>query len=288
MNQSNQASQATAAGAAEPDRYAVIGNPIAHSKSPQIHAAFARQTGQDLRYEAVLAPLEGFRHVVREFAAGGGRGANVTVPFKVEAHGLASRLSLRAALAGAVNTLRFDGDEVFGDNTDGIGLVRDIDRQGADLAGKRVLVIGAGGAARGALGPLLERRPARVAVAARRAGKAAELARLFAVPIETWALADLPADSFDVVINATSASLDGAALELPAGLYARTELAYDMMSGAAPTPFMRDAAAHGARAVSDGLGMLVEQAAEAFLVWRGVLPATAPVLAQLRAQLGGA
>ena len=271
--------------AAGPDRYAVIGHPVAHSKSPRIHAAFARQTGEDLSYEALLAPLEGFRQTVAAFVRAGGRGANVTVPFKLEAHGVATQLSLRAAQAGAVNTLKFSGDEAFGDNTDGLGLVRDIDHQGVALGGARVLVIGAGGAARGVLGPLLERRPARLAVAARRKGKAIELARLFTARIDPLTLDELPAGGFDIVINATSASLDGATLALPEGLFEHTALAYDMMYGAAPTPFLVDARARGARAIADGLGMLVEQAAESFLLWRGVLPDTAPGLAALRQEM---
>ncbi len=268
-----------------PDRYAVIGNPVAHSKSPAIHAAFARQTGQALVYEALLAPLDDFAGAVRRFIAEGGRGANVTLPFKIEAHALATSLSLRAAQAGAVNALRFDHDAIHGDNTDGVGLVRDVVRQGVAIAGQRVLLLGAGGAARGVLGPLLEARPARLVVAARRAAQAAELARLFAAPIGVCALDALTDSGFDIVINATSASLGGVSLDLPEHVYRHAALAYDMMYGRAPTAFMVEAQARGAAQVSDGLGMLVEQAAESFLLWRGVAPATGEVLASLRRTL---
>ena len=271
--------------AAAPDRYAVIGNPVAHSKSPLIHAAFARQTGQSLSYEALQAPLDGFRQTVRQFVASGGRGANVTVPFKLEAHGVATELSLRAAQAGAVNTLRFDGDVVYGDNTDGIGLVRDIERLGIGVGGRRVLLLGAGGAARGVLGPLLGQRPARVSVAARRLPKAAELARLFDAPIGVYGIDDLPPGAFDIIINATSASLSGASLALPEGVFDQAQLTYDMMYGRELTAFLAMAQASGSAQVADGLGMLVEQAAESFEIWRGLLPRTAEVLSMVRAAL---
>jgi shikimate dehydrogenase len=270
------------------DRYCVFGNPVAHSKSPAIHALFAAQCAQDMTYEALLAPLEGFAASVRRFAAEGGHGANVTVPFKEEAFALCDRLSPRAARAGAVNTLSFAGGGVAGDNTDGAGLVRDIEvNLGFPLAGRRILVLGAGGAARGALAPLLACGPAELAIANRTADKAVALAAQFAdmAAVDAGNYADMAGRSFDAVINATSASLAGAALPLPEGLFASGSLAYDMMYGKGETPFLALARTQGAARRADGLGMLVEQAAEAFFVWRGVRPDTAPVLTTLRAQI---
>ena len=214
------------------DRYAVFGNPIGHSKSPAIHAAFARQTGQDLSYEALLAPLDGFAAAVREFVAAGGKGANVTVPFKEEAFRLADRLSPRAELAGAVNTLAVDGQGILGDNTDGAGLVRDLEANlGFPLAGRRILLLGAGGAARGALGPLLAAEPALLTIANRTAGKAADLALHFIEHgfVFGCGYPELAGESYDLVVNATSASLSGELPPLPAGLFAPGSLAYDMM-----------------------------------------------------------
>ena len=265
------------------DRYAVFGNPIAHSKSPLIHAEFARQTGQDMAYEAILAPLDGFPAAVRAFHAAGGRGANVTVPFKEQAFALAGRHTARAEAAGAVNTLRFEAGEVLGDNTDGVGLVADLIRNlGIDLAGKRILLLGAGGAARGVILPLLGELPADLFIANRTADRAVALARRFAAagPVRGGGFDALPGRQFDLVINATAASLAGELPPLPADVFAVGALAYDMLYGR-ETPFMSFARAHGAR-VADGLGMLVEQAAEAFLLWRGVRPDTAPVVALLR------
>jgi shikimate dehydrogenase len=272
------------------DRYAVFGNPIAHSKSPQIHAAFAAATAQDLRYDALLAPLDGFADAVAEFAAAGGRGANVTVPFKEEAFRLATQLSPRAARAGAVNTLVLTEAGILGDNTDGAGLVHDITHNlTVDLAGKRILLLGAGGAARGVIQPLLAEAPAALHIANRSADKADALAQSFAdlAPVSGGSFSDLAGLQFDVVINATSASLAGEPLPLPAGLFAPGCLAYDMMYGKGETPFLAQARLAGAARSADGLGMLAEQAAEAFLVWRGVRPATADVLATLRAALAG-
>lgn len=270
------------------DLYAVFGNPIAHSKSPAIHAAFAAQTGEALIYEARLAPLDGFAAAVAEFIAGGGKGANVTVPFKEEAFRLATQLSDRATRAGAVNTLAFRDGGVYGDNTDGAGLVRDIVHNlDYPLAGRRILLLGAGGASRGVIAPLLAEQPACLDIANRTVSKAAELAAVFADlgRIHAGCFEDFAGLSYDVVINATSASLSGEALPLPAGLFAADALAYDMMYGKGETPFLRVAREQGAGRRADGLGMLVEQAAEAFYVWRGVRPATADVLAGLRAQL---
>lgn len=278
------------------DRYAVIGNPIAHSKSPRIHALYAAQTAQALSYEALLGPIGGFADCVDAFRAEGGRGMNVTVPFKLDAYAYATRLTARAEAAGAVNTLAFTGDEVLGDNTDGAGILRDITiNQGCPVAGKRVLLLGAGGAARGTVLPLLDARPASVFIANRTAAKAADLRALaerFGQPgsnitLQAGGLAELAGQQFDVVINATSASLSDAAPDLPAGLYAPGALAYDMMYGKGDTPFMQAARAQGAARLADGLGMLVEQAAESFALWRGVRPDTAPVLAELRAALQG-
>lgn len=287
----NPASDATNANA---DRYAVIGNPIAHSKSPSIHAQFAQQTGERIVYDRVLAPADGFVAAVREFMATGGRGMNVTVPFKLEAHALADRLSPRAAAAGAVNTLRFDADGIFGDNTDGFGLVRDIEvNLGVPLAGARLLLLGAGGAARGVVLPMLTRGPRELTIVNRTAAKADALVEQFADAARdvgctlTGGGPQLIAPrAYDVIVNATAGSLDAALPECDDRAFGAGTLAYDMMYGAQPTVFMRHAQSLGARA-ADGLGMLVEQAAESFYVWRGVRPDSAPVLAALRAQLEG-
>jgi len=277
------------------DKYAVIGNPIAHSQSPRIHAMFARQTGQDMSYEALLAPHDGFAATLRSFIAAGGCGVNVTVPFKEEACRLGTRLTERARIAGAANTLQFDAEGILGDNTDGIGLLRDIRHNLDDgIAGKRVLLLGAGGAARGVILPLLLERPAQLLIANRSAPKAQALASQL-----VSAMADLPAENhnrlpepascglkelehgcFDLVINATSTGLDDTPLDLPRSVFAPGCLAYEMVYGK-HTPFM--AQAHEAKArVSDGLGMLVEQAAAAFFLWRGIQPDTSPVLKVLR------
>ena len=271
------------------DRYCVFGNPIAHSKSPQIHAAYAAQTGQQLSYDKRLAPLDGFAAAVRDFIAAGGKGANVTVPFKLEAHRLADALTVRAQAAGAVNTLVFGPDGIVGDNTDGAGLVADIlHNAGVPIAGKRVLLLGAGGAARGVVLPLLEQRPAALVIANRTVANAQALVEQFGAlagpgVLSACGFADI-AGSFDIVINGTSASLSAELPPIPPTVFAPGALALDMMYGAQPTVFLQFAASHGAVA-RDGLGMLVEQAAEAFEVWRGVRPHTAAVLQQLRASL---
>lgn len=268
------------------DQYVVIGNPIAHSKSPDIHARFAAQTGQDMSYERLLAPLDGFASCVREFIRQGGRGANVTVPFKLDAYALATTLSARAQAAGAVNTLRFDGDAILGDNTDGTGLVTDIVRNaGVAMAGRRILLLGAGGAARGVILPILEQRPEQLVIANRTAARAEELAARFAShgPVRASDFAALH-DGFDIVINATSASLADEVPPVAPSVFGAGTLAYDMMYGKEPTAFLRFAAQHGA-ATRDGLGMLVEQAAESFFVWRSVRPRTDEVFAELRGKL---
>lgn len=262
------------------DRYAVFGHPIAHSKSPLIHKAFARQTGQDMDYAAILAPLDGFAASVAAFAAAGGRGANVTVPFKEAAFALAERLSPRAERAGAVNTLTFAPDGIAGDNTDGAGLVADLVRNlHCTLAGKRILLLGAGGAARGVIQPLLDQQPAALLIANRTVGRAQALAELFGSDVVGSGFEGID-QPFDLVVNATAASLAGELPPLSPRIFTTATLAYDMMYGR-DTPFLAFARAHGA-ATADGLGMLVEQAAEAFFLWRGVRPDTAPVIARLR------
>lgn len=269
------------------DRYAVIGHPVSHSRSPEIHARFAAQTRQQLTYERLLAPLDGFIDTVQKFIQSGGCGANVTVPFKLEAHALATELTERAQAAGAVNTLKFDGDIIFGDNTDGAGLVTDIVRNaGVAVQGKRILLLGAGGAARGAILPLLFESPLSLTIANRTHAKAVQLAEQFSGRYRNIHADEFSAlrEPFDIVINATSASMTADIPPIPPSAFGSDTLAYDMMYGREPTVFMEFARRHGAT-VRDGLGMLVEQAAESFLLWRNVQPDTAAVLAQLRASL---
>ncbi len=264
------------------DKYAVVGNPVAHSKSPLIHAEFARQTGQDMVYDKLLAPLDGFVETVDAFRRTGGKGLNVTVPFKEEAFRYATMKTARAEAAGAVNTLKFENGEIIGDNTDGTGLVRDLTANlKQDLSGKRILLMGAGGAARGAIAPLLAGQPAALVLANRTLAKAQQLAELFNGEIDAVTFADLSGQCFDIVINATAASLKGELPPLPDNLFNPGALAYDMMYGT-ETPFMAWSEAHGAWAVSDGLGMLVEQAAESFYLWRGAHPNTGLVIQKLR------
>ena len=267
------------------DKYCVFGNPIGHSKSPVIHTAFARQTGQDILYTATLAPIDGFAEAVEEFIAAGGRGANITVPFKQEAFKLVTRRTPRADLAGASNTLIFEGDERIGDNTDGVGLLRDITiNLGCPITNRRILLLGAGGAARGAIGPLLEMHPQSLIIANRTVSGARSLAEHFSRlgPIAGCSYDDLAGRSFDIVINATSAGLTGTMPRLPEGIFAPGSLAYSMMYGPSDMPFRDTASNLGATMISDGLGMLVEQAAESFFVWRGVRPDCAPVMTMLR------
>jgi shikimate dehydrogenase len=272
------------------DQYCVMGNPVEHSKSPWIHARFAELMGHELRYEKRLVALDGFIDGIRVFRAEGGKGCNVTVPFKFEAAQLAARRSPRAELAQACNTLRFDAEGIFGDNTDGVGLASDIAHNaGIDIAGRDILLVGAGGGASGVLGPLIEGRPRRIVVANRTSAKAAALnerhaalAASHGTALESSAL-DV-AGMFDVVVNATATSMSGAAVPVPASVLKPGALACDMMYGPAAQGFLRWASENGA-VPRDGLGMLVEQAAEAFLVWRGVRPPSAQVLAELRATL---
>jgi len=275
------------------DRYAVIGNPIAHSKSPQIHKMFAEQTGQDISYEAILAPLGlgEFWLTVNNFFNQGGKGINVTLPFKVEAFHNADEKGLRAQHALAANTLMLKNGKIFADNTDGVGLIRDIQINcGISLSDKRVLLIGAGGAAQGVLHPLLEQYPSLLHIANRTKEKAAvfittlELAKIIGnIQVQAKAFPELDDQKYDIIINATSAGLTGSELSLSSTIFAPGALAYDMMYGR-ETPFMDFARASGVAVVSDGLGMLVEQAAESFFIWRGVRPDTAPVIAALRNQ----
>lgn len=268
------------------DRYAVIGNPVGHSKSPLIHAKFAGQTGEDIEYGSILAPTHRFAAVVAAFGEAGGKGANVTLPFKEEAFAISNKLSERARAARAVNTLLFSKSGITGDNTDGCGLTRDLKlNQAFEIRGRRVLLLGAGGAARGVLLPLFEEHPARLVIANRNVEKARGLVNLLpgrraeAAAISSYD--GLNGESFDLVINATSAGLADTALPLPAGLFAPGALAYELTYGR-ETAFMRQAGSDGAARISDGLGMLVEQAAESFFLWRGVHPLTAPVLAEMR------
>ena len=275
------------------DRYAVLGNPVAHSRSPFIHALFAQQTGEAVAYDRVLCPLDGFAAAVRAFAAAGGRGCNVTVPFKFEAPALAAHCTERALLAGAANVLRLDASGWWADNSDGVGLVRDIeDGAGVALANKRLLLIGAGGGSAGALGPLLAARPAALVVANRTVPKAEALVRQHAAAAEAYgvrltaaSLADA-GEHFDVVLNASASSLEGAAVPVHPRVLAPGALALDLMYGPAAAGFLAWASKAGA-VPRDGLGMLVEQAAEAFHFWRGVRPLTAPVLAAVRADMVG-
>jgi shikimate dehydrogenase len=275
--------------AALPDRYAVLGNPVAHSRSPFIHAEFARQTGEPVDYGRLLCPLDGFEAAARDFAAAGGKGCNVTVPFKFDAPRLAAHITARAALAQAANTLRFDPGGWHADNTDGVGLVNDIVRGAAvPIEGARVLLVGAGGAAAGVLGPLLGERPAELVVANRSRDKAAALVARHAPHAGHCRLRarglDDAGSAFDIVVNASASSLAGAPSPVGAQVLRSGALAVDLMYGAAADPFVRWAERHGATG-RDGLGMLVEQAAEAFHFWRGVRPRTAPVLRALRRRL---
>jgi shikimate dehydrogenase len=274
------------------DRYVVAGNPVEHSQSPFIHAAFARQTGQVLEYGRLQCPLDGFEAAARAFADGGGRGCNVTVPFKFEAARLAARRTPRAELAQAANVLCFEADGWLADNTDGAGLVTDIEAHaGMPLAGRRVLLIGAGGAAAGVLGPLLLARPAELVVVNRTADKAQALVERHRPMAGACALRAAPLQhcgtGFDVLVNATATSLQAAAVPVSPDVLAPGALALDMMYGPAARPFLAWAGRHGARG-RDGLGMLVEQAAAAFALWRGVRPDTAPVLRALRERIDGA
>lgn len=265
------------------DRYAVIGNPVTHSKSPSIHREFARATSQDIEYVAIESPLDAFELTVKAFRADGGRGANITLPFKEQAYRYCTQPSAAARLAEAVNTLVFEEAQVRGENTDGSGLLCDLTANlGRSISGRSLLLLGAGGAARGVLGPLKAARPARLVIANRTPHRAQELAKRFGGGVEATAFESLGDSPFDLVINATSAGLGGAGPDVPRGIFGKGALAYDMVYGR-DTPFLALARACGCE-TSDGLGMLVEQAADSFHIWRGVRPQTRPVIAALRAR----
>lgn len=270
------------------DRYAVIGNPIAHSKSPWIHRQFAQATAQALDYTAIEGRLDAFADDVARFCAAGGLGLNVTAPFKVEAFALATHTLERAASAGATNAMKFDGDRILAENFDGIGLVNDVQvNLGVAIRDKRVLMLGAGGAARGALLPFLQAGPQALVLANRTRRKAQDLAANFSAmgPIEGCGYDDLRGERFDLVLNATSASLTGALPAIPASVFAPDALAYELVYGKGLTPFLTQAQQAGVTRLADGVGMLVEQAAEAFAWWRGVRPATRALIADMTVPL---
>lgn len=271
------------------DQYAVFGNPIAHSKSPRIHTEFAEQTGQQLQYTKQLVAEDKFAEAARAFFNNGGRGLNITVPFKLDAYSFADQLTARAECAGAVNTLALQADgSILGDNTDGCGMVSDItEHLGWSIRNKRVLILGAGGAVRGVLQPLLSQQPAQLVIANRTLTKAIELVQRFENIglVTACAFSDLSGQQFDLVINGTSASLSGQLPPLPDDLLSADAACYDMMYGAEPTVFLQWAKDHGCKHSADGLGMLVGQAAESFAWWRGVRPAVEPVIAQLRREM---
>ncbi len=274
------------------DRYAVIGNPIEQSKSPLIHTAFARATGQDIDYGKVLGPLGGFAQAVDAFRASGGRGMNVTAPFKLDAFAYATDLAPSAQMAGAVNAMKFEGDRVYAENFDGVGLVRDVVHNLAyPIAGKRVLVLGAGGATRGALLPMLAQLPAELVIVNRTVAKAEELAALGRqhqsgqVPVQGLGYDQLDGRGFDMVFNASSSSLTAELPPIRASVFAAGALAYDLTYGKGLTPFLKLAQEAGVTHLADGVGMLAEQAAEAFLWWRGVRPDTQDVIRQLTVPL---
>ena len=283
MTRSSRSSGAVAA-APTVARYAVVGNPIQHSLSPQIHALFADKCRQQMTYEKLLAPLDGFEEFALGLRDAGYAGLNVTIPFKLDAAKLADELAPRARLAGAVNTLKFDGDAIFGDNTDGIGFVRDVQgRLKFALQDAAVLILGAGGGVRGLIGALLEEKPRWIAVANRTHGRAQELADEFGV--EALTFDEVPAEHFDLVINGTPTGLHAQAPNIDPETFDDCTLAYDLVYDPHPTPFMELARRGGAKVVSDGLGMLIEQAAEAFFVWRDVRPETLAVYRELRRRL---
>ncbi|GHG58373.1 shikimate dehydrogenase (NADP(+)) [Alishewanella longhuensis] len=268
------------------DRYAVFGNPIGHSKSPYIHQQFALQTAESLSYEAILAPVAGFADSWRTFVSEGGKGANVTVPFKEQAFALAEILSERAQQAGAVNTLYINSEgKLVGDNTDGIGLVQDLERLGAKLTNAAILLLGAGGASRGVVGPLLQAGVAKIVIANRTVEKAQAIAASFPASVIAASLDAIPEQPYHLVINATSSGLTNERPEFGSKHLRHCQLAYDMLYGAKPTAFLSWCKEQGVPVQADGLGMLVAQAAAAFFIWRGKQPDITPVLTQLKAQL---
>ena len=266
------------------DRYAVMGNPIRHSMSPEIHRAFAREAGDDIEYTAIECPRDGFTDAVRTFREAGGRGLNVTAPFKLEAFRLAERRSERAEIAGSVNTLRLDGPMVLADNFDGVGLIRDLQvNLGYPIGGTRILLLGAGGAAHGLLQPLVDQRPTELVIANRSPERARDLAKLAGreKPVRGGGYDEIGDGTFELVINATSASMEGALPPLAATSFANGGIAYELAYGLGETPFLALARSAGAGRIVDGVGMLVEQAAEAFAWWRGYRPGTRAMIQTL-------
>ncbi|PKI15720.1 shikimate dehydrogenase [Colwellia sp. 12G3] len=269
-----------------PDQYRVFGNPIEHSRSPDIHHIFALKSQQHINYQKQLVDIDGFSNAVTDFIHQDGKGANVTVPFKEQALALSDELTERASLAGAVNTLTFKEGKIFGDNTDGEGLVQDLITNNVSLKNSRILLLGAGGAARGVLLPLLAHMPHSIVIANRTVSKADKLCQHFAdIRLSASGYQDLEQQSFDVIINATSASLSGNLPPIPTSIIRQNVVCYDMVYGKNETPFLQWAKEHGAIKVIDGLGMLVGQAAVSFEVWRGVTPEVQPVIDKLRAAL---
>jgi shikimate dehydrogenase len=265
------------------DQYRVYGNPINQSRSPYIHHQFAQQTVQDIDYQSELVEMDAFTHTVQRFIESGGKGANVTLPFKEQAMQLCDQLTERAKLAGAVNTLSFLNGKIYGDNTDGVGLVKDLIAQQVVIKNKRILLLGAGGAARGVILPLLEQAPQSITIANRTVSKAEQLSRQFNDARTNFCgFEQLGDQSFDIVINATSASLSGSIPAISAKVITADTVCYDMVYGKSITPFMTWAKQRGANQVIDGLGMLVGQAAESFFIWRNVVPETEPVMQSLR------
>jgi shikimate dehydrogenase len=270
------------------DRYAVIGKPIAHSKSPLIHGTFAELTGQDIEYIKIEGTAEGFERIVNDFRAAGGRGMNVTAPFKLLAYAMGTEKNERARIAGAANAMKFEGDRIIVDNFDGVGVTNDIQvNLGCPMTGKRLLMLGAGGAARGALSTFLEQHPAQIVIANRTVEKAEELARNFRSRgnVRGASYSSIAGDRFDIVVNATSASQSGELPPVPASVFGDDCLAYEMVYGKGLTPFLRLAQNAGTKRLADGVGMLVEQAAEAFVWWRGVRPDTRPLIDKLTVPL---
>lgn len=271
-----------------PDQYAVIGNPIGHTKSPLIHGMFAESCGQDIHYAAIEGQLGKFAQQVDSFRSSGGRGLNITAPFKLDAFAYATHRSEAATLAGAVNCLKFEGSAILAENFDGVGLSRDITHNlGVSMQGRRVLVLGAGGAARGALLPFLRQQPSRLLIVNRDVAKAEALVQAVGHlgQVEAAGYDVLSGLHFDVVINATSASLTGGLPPVPASVFAQADLAYELAYGKGLTPFLQLASQAGVRRLADGVGMLAEQAAEAFLWWRGIRPDTRAVIDKLTVPL---
>ena len=268
------------------DTYAVIGNPVTHSKSPLIHAEFSKQTKQDMYYEAIFAPLNGFTEAIKNFQQNDGKGMNVTIPFKFDAYKISTQLTKQAEAAQAVNTLVFDDDEIYGHNTDGDGLIRDIIiNHGFTITAKRILLCGAGGAASGIILPLLKQKPSTLVISNRTVHKAYKLQNQFSSYNNITVAGnyeDIAGKNFDLVINATSTSLIGKSLLLPKGIFSTGSLAYDLMYGNKQSPFLQFAQQEGARYLSDGIGMLVEQAAESFFLWRGIRPETKALIKTLK------